>query len=85
MGYSHLWYSSVLCFLPRAPAPAGMVAALALVRCCDSCLGGKFRVVWSCVLRRGAVRRSEDQKTGLAMYKNFKRLGASWDNSNNAA
>ena len=28
---------------------------------------------------------SEDQKTGLALYKNFKRLGASWDNSNDAA
>ena len=31
------------------------------------------------------VCRSEDGKTGLALYKNFKRLGATWDNSNNAA
>lgn len=28
---------------------------------------------------------SENRKTGLAMYKNFKRLGATWDNSNDAA
>ncbi|EKX51924.1 hypothetical protein GUITHDRAFT_150854 [Guillardia theta CCMP2712] len=28
---------------------------------------------------------SENRKTGLATFKNFKRVGAKWDNSNNAA
>jgi len=90
MGYSHLWYATVWCRLPALFCHP-VQSTNALLRCmrasvssCDDRVCPGFELFG--VLRGGAaVRRSEDQKTGLAMYKNFKRLGATWDNSNNAA